>query len=96
MVPLSVNRSALLERWSDEYLASQRQHKWKHPSRNIEVGGIVILQEDNLIPTKWPLAKVIHVHPGNDGFVRVATVKTSIGIYKRPITKMALLIPNDT
>ena len=85
------------KRWSDEYLTSLRQHnKWKHPSRNIQVGDIVILQEDNLIPTKWPLARVVHVHPGNDGFVCVATVKTSTGIYKRPITKMALLIPNDT
>ena len=88
---LSVNCSTLLERWSDEYLTFLRQHnKWKHPSRNIQVGDIVILQEDNLIPTKWPLAKVVHVHPGNDGFVRVATVKTSTGIYKRTITKMAL------
>ena len=45
--------------------------------------------------TKWPLAKVIEVHPGTDGLVRVATVKTASGIYKRPTAKLALLLPQD-
>ena len=82
------------KRWSDEYLSSLRRHnKWKFPSRNIRVGDVVILQEDNLVPAKWPLAKVMHVHLGNDGFVRVATVKTSTGVYKRPVAKLALLLP---
>ena len=84
------------KRWSDECLSSLRRHnKWKFPSRNIQVGDIVILQEDNFIPTKWPLARVTHVHPGIDGIVRVATVKTSTGVYKRPITKLALLLSQD-
>ena len=82
------------KRWSDEYLSSLRRHnKWKFPSRNVEVGDVVILQEGNLIPTKWPLARVIETHPGKDGFVRVITVKTSTGIYKRPTAKVALLLP---
>ena len=62
---------------------------------NIQVGDIVILQEDNLIPTKWPLARVTHAHSGIDGIVCVATVKTSTGVYKRPITKFALLLSQD-
>ena len=70
------------KRWSDEYLPALRKHnKWNFPSRNIQVDDIVVLQEDNLVTTKWPLAKVIQVHPGKDGLVRVATVKTSNGIY---------------
>ena len=41
------------------------------------------------------MARVTHVHPGGDGLVHVATVETSTGMYKRPVTKLALLLPQD-
>ena len=45
------------KRWSTEYLITLRKlTKWYYPTRNIQNGDIVILQEDKLIPTKWPLA----------------------------------------
>ena len=53
---------------------------------------IVILQQDNLIPSKWPLARVIKIHAGKDDLVRVVTVKMNSGIYKRPISKIAMLL----
>ena len=56
----------------------------------MQVGNVVLLQEDNLILTKWPLGRIINIRPGKDGFVRIVTVKTSNGTYKRPITKIAL------
>ena len=81
------------QRWSSEYITSLKRYtKQQHPSRNICVGYIVILQEDNLIPTKWPLARVIKVHAGKDDLVRVVTVKTSSGTYNRLISKIALLL----
>ncbi len=83
-------------RWSDDYLTSlQRFNKWQHPTRNAHVGDIVILREDSLVPAKWPLARVTHVHPGRDGLVRVVTIKTPTGSYKRPVTKIALLLPTE-
>ena len=83
------------KRWSREYVTHiSRFTKWHHPTRNIKIGDLVIVCEDSL-PTKWPLARVIEVHPGRDGLVRVATVKTSTGIYTRPITKLALILPTD-
>ena len=85
------------KRWSHEYLCSlRRNNKWLFPSRNIQVNDVVILHDDNLIPTRWPLARVLQVHPGKDGIVRVATVKTSTGVYKRPVSKLALLLPQNT
>ena len=84
------------QRWSTEYLSSLRKFaKWHHPSRNVAVGDVVILQEDGLVPTKWPLAKVTEVHTGRDGLTRVVTVKTCAGTYKRPINKIALLLPTE-
>ena len=82
------------KRWSTEYIVSLRRFtKWHHPTRNAQVGDIVLLQEDNLIPGKWPLARIVKTHPGSDGLVRIVTVKTNSGIYKRPVNKVALLLP---
>ena len=62
----------------------------------VAVGDVVILQESETVPTKWPLARVVYAHPGQDNLVRVVTVKTPQGTYRRPVSKIAVLIPNDT
>ena len=77
-----------------EYLSTLNKfNKWHRSSRNLSVGDVVVLREDGIVPTKWPLAKVVQVHPGEDGLVRVATVKTARGTYKRPVNKLALVLP---
>ena len=84
------------QHWSSEYITSLKSYtKWHYPSRNICVGDIVILQQDNLIPLKWPLARMIKIHAGKDDHMRVVTVKTNSGTYKRPISKIALLLPSQ-
>ena len=48
------------KRWSLEYLTTlQKNCKWMHPSRNISTGIAVVLIEDGMLPTQWPLARVI-------------------------------------
>jgi hypothetical protein len=84
------------KRWSTEYLVTLNKFsKWRTPKDNVNVGDVVVLREDNIVPSQWPLARIVEVHPGNDGLVRVVTLKTSKGIYKRPITKIATLLPAD-
>lgn len=84
-------------RWSEEYLSSLNKYsKWHRQSKNLEVGDIVVLKEDNMITTQWILAKVIEVYPGKDGLVRVATVKTAKGVYKRPVSKIAVLLSSES
>ena len=51
-----------------------------------------MLQDDNLVPVKWPPVRVMEVHSGDNRLVRVVTVKTGTGVYKPSITKMALLL----
>ena len=54
------------------------------------------MTEDNLSPTIWPLAKVIRVHAGSDGHVRVVTIQAKSSTFKRPVHKVALLLsPED-
>jgi hypothetical protein len=85
----------LWRRWSADYLDSfKRTSKWHNRSRNLRVGDVVLLREDNVIPAKWPLARVLTTHTGSDGLVRVVTVKTSTGTYRRPVVKVVLLPTN--
>ena len=80
------------ECWHKEYLCTlNKYNKWRFPSRNIAIDDVVILQENGTVPTKWPLARVVDTHPGQDNLVRVVTVRTSQGTYRRPVSKIALL-----
>ena len=84
------------KRWSSEYINILRRfNKWHSPSRNIRANDIVILQEDNLVLTRWPMGRVVKTSMGKDSLVRVVDVKTSHGMYKRPVTKIALLLANE-
>lgn len=84
------------QRWSSEYISSLRKFaKWHTATRNARIGDIVLLQEDGLVPCTWPLGRITSVHPGKDGIVRVVTVRTATGTYKRPITKVAPLLSVD-
>ena len=65
--------------------------KWKNPTRNLKVGDVMILKEDNLFPTKWPLARVSAVYYKKDGLVWVPTVTMAKRTYKCPVTKLVPL-----
>ncbi|GFW86109.1 integrase catalytic domain-containing protein [Trichonephila clavipes] len=79
-------------KWKMDYLSNlQNRTKWKSPNHNIKVGEIVIIKEDNIPPATWPLGKVIETHPGKDGVVRVVTLRTVKGRFKRPIHKLCKL-----
>ena len=79
------------KRWSSECIdIIHRFNKWHFPTRNLQVDDIVILQDDNLVPTRWPLGRIVKTYPGKDSIVPVVDVKTSHGVYKHLITKMSL------
>ena len=80
------------DRWSREYLQTlQARSRWKKAQPNLQEGDIVVLKEDKTFSCHWPLAKVLRTYPGKDGLVRVAQVQTSSSVFKRPVTKLALL-----
>ena len=60
-------------------------------TRKSFINKLVLVKQDTLSPTKWPLGRIIQVKKGSDGLVRVAIVRTATGTYTRPITKLALL-----
>jgi hypothetical protein len=48
---------------------------------------MVLIKEDNVVPLHWPLGRVVQVHPGHDGVVRVVSVKTAKGVYNEKFEK---------
>ena len=52
---------------------------------------LVLLREDNLPPMSWILAIISETFPCSDGHVRVVTVKTTSGQFKRKIHKLVAL-----
>ena len=79
-------------RWQNEYLTTlQKRPKFQESLSNIQLDTIVLIKEDGLPPGKWVLGKIIDTHPGKDDKVRVVSIKTVTGIFKRPITKVCPL-----
>ena len=60
----------------------QRYNKWQDPTRNFQVGDIVLVQDECLVPCKWPLGKIVAVHKERDNLIRVVTVKMKSSVYK--------------
>lgn len=76
-------------RWSSEYLPElQERVKWRSQQTNIQLGTLVLIKEDNLPPLQWSVGRIAELHPGADKVVRVVTVKTTSGLFKRAIQRI--------
>ena len=77
------------KRWKQEYLHHLTvRNKWRKEEPPLQVGDIVLVSEDNVSRGKWPLARVMEVHPGRDGLVRTATVRTEKSVLNRPVQRL--------
>lgn len=84
------------KRWHMEYITRlQERPKWLSPQSNVQKGQLVLVKHELMPSTKWPLARIVDVHPGDDGLVRVATIKLNNRITKRPVAKLSPLPIND-
>ncbi|XP_055916401.1 uncharacterized protein LOC129949150 [Eupeodes corollae] len=84
-------------RWNSEYLSRlQQRPKWTKIQEKPKIGDLVLLKDERLPPTHWNMARIEQTHSGSDGLVRVVTLRTKSGQFKRPITKICLLPSNKT
>ena len=82
-------------RWHKEYINNLNvRPKWTNKRPNLQIGELVLIKNENSPSLMWPLARIIELHPGNDGTVRAVTLKTKGGNLKRPVNKLAPL-PRD-
>ncbi|XP_043276039.1 uncharacterized protein [Venturia canescens] len=86
-------REHIWKAWSHDYLHTlQQRAKWQKASRSVQVDALVLLKNEQLLPCRWELARVVATHPGPDGFVRVVTLRTAKTQLKRPIAKVCPLL----
>lgn len=97
-------------RWRKEYVKIlQTRTKWSSTRRNIQIGDVVIVKDDNLPRNQWHLGRVIDTYASEDGLVR--SVRLAFGdsnldkkgkrngqlsTLERPIHKLVLLLENET
>ena len=96
-------------RWRKDYLQSlQPRQKWVATRRNLHVGDIVIMKDDNLPRNRWKLALVEETYPDDDGLVRKVRLKIAdrnldkngrptgpATIWCRPVQKLILLLSRE-
>ncbi|XP_043210612.1 uncharacterized protein LOC122375344 isoform X2 [Amphibalanus amphitrite] len=75
--------------WQTDYLRSLPHSVKKFKSRGkLQIGSVVLIREDNVPRLHWLMGVVEHLHPGSDGVVRAADVRTAQGVRTRPVQRL--------
>ncbi|KMQ85188.1 hypothetical protein RF55_16392 [Lasius niger] len=89
-------RDHFWEKWSREYINGlTSKSEWLKANAAPDVGALCLIKSETIPPSRWPLARIIQLHPGDDGIVRVVTVWTPSSELVRPLTKVVLLPGTD-
>jgi hypothetical protein len=57
----------------------------------VTIGDLVLVKKDNLPPLVCKKAVISDFHAGRDGLIRVVTLRTAKGRFKRPVAKICFL-----
>lgn len=80
------------KRWMKEYIPIIiNRSKWLEQQKNVKVGDIAIIMDPNGPRNTWPKGRIEAVYPGKDGVIRIVDIKTTSGIFRRPVSKLCLL-----
>lgn len=81
----------LWKRWQREYLPMMnRRTKWFDERAPVAIGDLVYVADSEKRKT-WERGVVEEVFAGNDGRIRSAMVRTSTGMKRRTIAKLAIM-----
>ncbi len=87
-------------RWLVEYVPSLIERpKWTHPQRNVKVGELVLVVDNQTPRGQWPIGEVTKVMAskpdpraaGKEPTIRTVVVKTEAGEYRKAVAKLCLL-----
>jgi hypothetical protein len=65
--------------------------KWHEKKGNVGVGDLVLEIDGKRKRGEWQMAVVEEVFPGDDNLVRKVKIRTSKGVYERPVAKLCLI-----
>ena len=76
--------------WRNNYIANLPPvvRNFKEGGSPIELGDIVLLRDEDTKRQKWPLGRVVFLHPGRDGRVRNVEVKMENNTLTRSIQRL--------
>ena len=77
-------------------LGLQQRQKWLKKRRNVKIGDIVMLVDERVARCHWPLARVQEVKVSRDGLVRSVHVKMGGQIYEKPLSKLIMILEDDS
>lgn len=85
-------RDHFWKRWVAEYLPTlTRRVKWCQRKEPLREGDLVFICDPNIPRREWCRGKVEQVYPGADGEVRRVDVRTTSGVKRRAVSKLAVL-----
>ncbi|XP_054091903.1 uncharacterized protein LOC105220591 [Zeugodacus cucurbitae] len=85
-------RDHFWKRWITEYLPTlTRRVKWCQRTKPLKEGDLVFICDPNVPRREWCRGRVEKVYPGIDGEVRRADIRTSGGLKRRAVSKLAVL-----
>jgi hypothetical protein len=75
---VAIPGKCFLEKVAQEYLPIlQERKKWFRPKRNVQVGDLVLIVQENVSHGQWPKGLIEEVFPGKRGHVRQVVVTTA-------------------
>ncbi|XP_044760886.1 uncharacterized protein LOC123318341 [Coccinella septempunctata] len=84
------------KRWILEYRPTLlKREKWFFKPEPIKVGDIVLVVNEKAPRNDWMLGKVLRLHPGRDGIIRVVSILTKNGEFTRPVSKLCVLTTKE-
>ena len=94
---LSQQLQSFWDRWSKEYLQQlQKRVKWTDERPQLQVDDVVLIKSEETPPSKWPLARIVDLTPGDDQLSRVATLLTGRKTFQRSCIKLVLLVRHNS
>lgn len=69
--------------------------KLREAQQNIKLGQLVLLKNENMPPTYWPMGRVIEARTASDGKVRQVRLQMQNGTLERSIRKLCVLPTDD-
>ena len=87
-------KDAMWKRWTTEYIRSLRERRL-HANQSgktsaVAVGEIVLIKEDGKDRGQCKMGVIQKVVKGRDGVIRGAKLKTSSGVYERPVQLLCM------
>nr|XP_049693327.1 uncharacterized protein LOC126053911 [Helicoverpa armigera] len=83
-------------RWVREYLPLLAPRgEPQNNERPLQTGDVVLIADGTLPRNVWPMGIVERTHPGPDGGIRVAEVRTRTGVFRRPVSKLVVLVKEE-